>query len=236
MDLVARFNRGEPEAFSELFHRHHKGVVRLVARMLGSTVELHDVVQEIFLQIFKSLPQFRGTSRLSTWVYRIGVNVVLMHRRSNRSRPRLVDEEAGPVAADVHLLPDEQVERRRRVAALEHLMEQLSEKKRTVFILHELQGLSPVEISEIVGAPVLTVRTRLFYARRELTDRIAHDARLRLLLPALTEDESHIDRMSSAVSTHGPIQPELSAAPLMTAEYSPTSQTTSPGSRGGKDS
>ena len=64
--------------------------------------------------------------------------------------------------------PDEDVERRERVRAFARLLDRLAEKKRVVFILHELEGLPPEEIGKIVGAPVLTVRTRLFYARREL--------------------------------------------------------------------
>jgi RNA polymerase sigma-70 factor (ECF subfamily) len=70
------------------------------------------------------------------------------------------------------------VARRARVEAFERLIDQLSEKKRTVYILHELEGLSPADVSQIVGAPILTVRTRLFYARRELERRIAEDAEL----------------------------------------------------------
>ena len=188
IDLVARFNAGDTSAFSELFRRHHEDVTRLVARMLGPRSDAQDVVQEVFLQIFKSLPDFRGKSRLSTWVYRIGVNVVLMHRRAARSRPLLAAEDAAPAPTDSRPLPDEQVERSLRVAALERLMDRLSEKKRTVFVLHELQGLAPAEIAKVVRAPVLTVRTRLFYARRELVTLIGREPHLKLLFPELTSE------------------------------------------------
>jgi RNA polymerase sigma-70 factor, ECF subfamily len=178
MRLVSRFNRGDPAAFTELFNRHQKDVARLVVRMLGSSSDAQDVMQEVFLQVFRSLPEFRGKSRLSTWIYRVAVNVVLMHRRAGRSRPILTGADLAPPPMDVEPLPDEQVELSLRVAALERLMVRLSEKKRTVFVLHELQGLSPSEIADIVGAPVLTVRTRLFYARRELMTLIGRDAAL----------------------------------------------------------
>jgi RNA polymerase sigma-70 factor (ECF subfamily) len=62
--------------------------------------------------------------------------------------------------------------------AFRRVIDQLAEKKRTVFILHELDGRSPAEISQIVGAPVLTVRTRLFYARRELAEMLKHEPTL----------------------------------------------------------
>lgn len=192
--------RRDSRAFADLFQLYNKDVVRLVARMLGRNGDVQDVVQEVFLQVFKSLPRFRGTSRLSTWVYRIGVNVTLMHRRSRRSRPLLVSEEVGPVAADARPLPDEQAERNQRVAVLDSLLDQLSEKKRTVFILHELQGLSPVEVAAIVRAPVLTVRTRLFYARRELTSLIGRLPRLRSLFPELVPDESRLERASAELA------------------------------------
>jgi RNA polymerase sigma-70 factor (ECF subfamily) len=73
-----------------------------------------------------------------------------------------------PSLIDTSGLPDEQVSRQRRIEALYRLVEKLSLRKRVVYVLHELQGLSPQEIARIVGAPVLTVRTRLFYARREV--------------------------------------------------------------------
>jgi RNA polymerase sigma-70 factor (ECF subfamily) len=72
------------------------------------------------------------------------------------------------VGDDGQTLPDEDVERRERMRAFQRLRARLADKKRIVFVLHELEGLSPSEIADVVGAPVLTVRTRLFYARREL--------------------------------------------------------------------
>lgn len=204
MRLVERFNRGDSAAFSELFRKHQKDVARLVARMLGAGGDVQDVMQEVFLQVFRSLPDFRGKSRLSTWIYRVGVNVVLMHRRAGRSRPVLAREELAPPPADPEPLPDEQVERSLRVAALERLMDRLSEKKRTVFVLHELQGLSPVEIADIVGAPVLTVRTRLFYARRELISLIGREAALSHLFAELSEEAAEMEGTpGSAVIENG---------------------------------
>jgi RNA polymerase sigma-70 factor (ECF subfamily) len=74
--------------------------------------------------------------------------------------------------------PDEDAERRERVRAFGRLLDRLADKKRVVFVLHELEGLPPSEIAQIVGAPVLTVRTRLFYARRELEAMLAEEPTL----------------------------------------------------------
>lgn len=166
--LVRRCQAGDPDAFRELFRNHQRDVARLVQRLLGSRADVEDVVQDVFLQVHRSLKDFRFGARFSTWLYRVTVNVVLMHRRAARSRPLLVDAEDGPPPCDEALPPDEQAARRRRVLALYRLLDRLSDKKRFVYVLHEIEGLSPSEIAELVGAPVLTVRTRLFYARREL--------------------------------------------------------------------
>jgi RNA polymerase sigma-70 factor (ECF subfamily) len=167
--LVRRAGAGDPEAFRALFVRHKGDVSRLVYRMLNAPADLDDVVQEVFVQVFRSLKDFRGQSKFSTWLHRVTVNVVLMHRRSARSRPVLAEELPGELVADAgQTLPDEEVDRRERMRAFQRLLARLAEKKRIVFVLHELEGMSPTEIAEVVGAPVLTVRTRLFYARREL--------------------------------------------------------------------
>ena len=181
--LIERCQAGDKCAFRDLFRQHRDEVARLAHRMLGSSEDLEDLVQEVFFQVYRSLRDFRGQSRFSTWLYRVTVNVVLMHRRALRSRPVLV---AGTDNHDVFAPdapPDEQVAQRNRAAAFGRLLDRLSEKKRTVFVLHELAGLPPSEIASIVGIPVLTVRTRLFYARRELA--------------ALLRDEPELSNLAS---------------------------------------
>jgi RNA polymerase sigma-70 factor (ECF subfamily) len=166
------------DAFRDLFRRHRSDVARLVHRMLGPSSDLDDVVQEVFLQVHRSIRDFRGSSQFSTWLYRVTVNVVLMHRRAARSRPVFSEAPPGVAPRDARPLPDEQVARLARVRAFQRLLDRLSDKKRTVFVLHELEGLSPAEIARIVAAPVLTVRTRLFYARRELAAMLSEEPTL----------------------------------------------------------
>jgi RNA polymerase sigma-70 factor (ECF subfamily) len=170
---------GDPASFKEIFIRHRRDVARLVYRMLNAPSDLDDVVQEVFVQVFRSLKDFRGQSKFSTWLHRVTVNVVLMHRRSARSRPILTEEAPTDIVADERqALPDEEAERHERMRAFQRLLARLAEKKRVVFVLHELEGLAPAEIAEIVGAPVLTVRTRLFYARRELEGMLSDEPSL----------------------------------------------------------
>jgi RNA polymerase sigma-70 factor (ECF subfamily) len=179
--LVDRCRAGDTAAFRALFAKHKSEVSRLVYRMTGPSAELEDLVQEVFLQVFRSLKDFMGGARFSTWLYRVTVNVVLMHRRASRARPRYTALPGGDFT-DGRVGPDEEVEGQRRLRALYRLLDRLSEKKRTVFILHELEGLSPKEIANLVQAPVLTVRTRLFYARRELASMLPSEPCLADLL------------------------------------------------------
>jgi RNA polymerase sigma-70 factor (ECF subfamily) len=177
--LISRAATGDTTAFRTLYERHRNDVARLVYRMLGARSDHDDVIQEVFFQVYRSLKDFRGQSKFSTWLHRVTVNVVLMHRRAARSRPVYSEEAPGDVTADDEaVLPDEDADRRARVRAFSRLLEKLADKKRVVFVLHELEGVSPSEIAEIVGCPVLTVRTRLFYARRELEALIAEEPAL----------------------------------------------------------
>jgi len=181
-ELLRRASTGDAAAFREVFLRHRSDVARLVYRMLNAPADLEDVVQEVFVQVFRSLKDFRGQSKFSTWLHRVTVNVVLMHRRSAKSRPVLAPEAPQEMVRDEHrLLPDEEAEKAERLRAFQRLLGRLAEKKRVVFILHELEGMSPNEIADIVGAPVLTVRTRLFYARRELEEMLAEEPSLAAL-------------------------------------------------------
>ncbi len=166
-ELVVRCQKGDKSAFKDLFHRHRADVARIVFRMLGPVPEADDVIQDVYIQVFRSIGDFRGNAKFSTWLHRVAVNVVLMHRRAQRSRPNLSEEIPAGLRTD-EMDPAEDVLRRERIRAFYAVLERLPEKKRTAFVLHEVEGLSPREIARIVDAPPLTIRTRLFYARRDL--------------------------------------------------------------------
>jgi RNA polymerase sigma factor (sigma-70 family) len=189
--LVARAAAGDAAAFRAVYERHRSDVARLAYRMLGPRADLEDVIQEVFVQVFKSLRDFRGQARFSTWLHRVTVNVVLMHRRSARSRPVFSEQAPGDTVGSNDVPPDEDVERRERVRAFGRLLARLADKKRIVFVLHELEGLAPSEIARIVGAPGLTVRTRLFYARRDIESMLGDE-------PALAGLRLSFSKVSSA--------------------------------------
>jgi RNA polymerase sigma-70 factor (ECF subfamily) len=213
--LIARAASGDRAAFREVYARHRSDVARLVFRMIGARPEADDVIQEVFFQVFRSLKDFRGQSKFTTWLHRVTVNVVLMHRRSAKSRPVYADESPQDTMLDTHqALPDEDFARRERMRAFRRLLDRLAEKKRVVFILHELEGMAPAEIAKVVGAPILTVRTRLFYARRELEAMLSEEPTLAGIARDMANasrdanDEGESEDVAGDDSSDGAVAPE----------------------------
>ncbi|MDD9966478.1 MAG: sigma-70 family RNA polymerase sigma factor [Myxococcales bacterium] len=188
-DLVERAQRGDRAAWDLLLRRHREDVLRIAFRHVGPSGDLEDVVQEALIQVYRSLHTFKGQARFSTWLYRVVSNVAKMHLRAKGSRPRLAEEFAQRAPrVDTHAARgDDAAERMRRARALYAQLDRLSEKKREVLLLHDFDGLSPKDIAERVDAPIMTVRTRLFYARRDLYRAMASDPELQELYGELGE-------------------------------------------------
>jgi RNA polymerase sigma-70 factor (ECF subfamily) len=135
-----------------------------------------DAVQEVFLVAWRKRESFEGRARVSTWLYAIARRVVLATRRRARVRRFL-----GLAAAPAHDLatapsPQQLFEHRESSQRLYAMLERIADKKRTVFILYEVEGLPGEDIARIVGCPLKTVWTRLHHARRELQALVAeHD-------------------------------------------------------------
>ncbi|MDQ3033583.1 MAG: sigma-70 family RNA polymerase sigma factor [Myxococcota bacterium] len=201
--LIERAQTGDPAAFRQIFIAHRSDVSRVVFRMIGPSPDLEDVVQEVFLHVYRSLKSFRGESRFSTWLYRLAVNVSRMHLRKGRSRPRFSDVEVPEAPPDGAPLdtPDVVVERQERVRTLYRLLDALSDKKREVLVMHDLEGVPAKEIAEIVGVPVLTVRTRLFYARKELYAAMASEPSLSAVMDVLVDQLPGKPSQKSAAAT-----------------------------------
>ena len=175
---VRRAMAGDTRAFGELYQLHRRDVARLANRLLGPRGDLDDVIQEVFIQVFRSLPGFRAESRFTTWLHRVTVNVTLMHLRAAKSRPQLAPEAPADLTPSESDSPLDGVARNERLRALYKILDGITDKKRVVFVLHDLEGVAAGEIAKMVGAPVLTVRTRLFYARREVYAAMANDPAL----------------------------------------------------------
>jgi RNA polymerase sigma-70 factor (ECF subfamily) len=166
---------GDRVAFEQFYRDNRRFVAGNLYRVLGDRNELDDLVQEVFVIAFRGMARFRGEAKLSTWIYRVCVNVALgrLRSRSRRAPPipyaDLVEEPVDETAT----APDVRIQQKQELEQAYRALEHLAPKKRIVFVLHEIQGLDIKEIASIVQAPLVTVRTRLHYARKEFYERVA---------------------------------------------------------------
>jgi RNA polymerase sigma-70 factor (ECF subfamily) len=172
-ELIQRCRADDRAAHHEFYHRFRRQVAGNLYRVLGDRTDLEDLVQEVFVIAFRGLDRFRGDARLSTWLYRICVNVALGRIRTRKRRPAafgVADLDAAvndPSLTERPETPDRSLERRQAQERVYRALETLAPKKRIVLYLHEIEGLDLKEIAYLVDSNPVTVRTRLFYARRE---------------------------------------------------------------------
>lgn len=164
--VVDRAKAGEVSAFRELYAQHQRQVARQLAFLVPRS-DLEDVLQDVFIEVFRSIKRFEGKSAFTTWLYRVTVHVAMKSRRKH-TRSRLDIVEDVPEQVDEGPKPDDVSLSAERQARVEALLEKLSPKKRTVLVMHDLQGVDAQVIAQVLDTNILTVRTRLFYARREL--------------------------------------------------------------------
>ena len=176
-ELIQRCRNGERAAFERLYKDQRRIVAATLYRVMGDRGELDDLVQEVFVIAFRGLERFRGESKISTWLYRICINVALgrLRTRSRRPPPLQFTEPNESTPEQSPDNPERLLERREEVARVYRALDQLSPKKRVVLVMHEIEGLDLKEIADIVGAPQVTVRTRLHYARKEFYAIVAKD-------------------------------------------------------------
>jgi len=172
-ELIGRCIADERAAHDELYQRFRRQVASNLFRVLGDRNDLDDLVQEVFVIAFRGLSRFRGDARLSTWLYRICVNVALGRIRTRKRRPIAygvndLDQTAfDPSLTERPETPDKSLERQQDRERVYRALDALAPKKRIVLYLHEIEGLDLKEIAYLVDSNPVTVRTRLFYARKE---------------------------------------------------------------------
>jgi RNA polymerase sigma-70 factor (ECF subfamily) len=157
---------GDASAFDLLVTRHQKTIQRVCYRFTGNTEDAADLTQEVFVKAYRSLPKFRGTSAFSTWLYRIAVNACLSFKASKKNRAEELDEDhdvesIGPSAEEV-------LDSRMNAATLRKALEALPEKQRLTVIMKVLEERTHLEVAEILGSNVGTVKANLFFAIRNL--------------------------------------------------------------------
>ena len=161
---------GESVAFTQLYERTRDQAWRVLYKVVGQSPDLEDLVQESYIQLMRALKTYRGDSRVSTFLHRVCVNVGLMYLRGKRRRKEEATDEVPEHATDERHDPERAAQVKQAAVLVQRALSELSEEKASVFVYHELLGMKPEEISELVDCPVNTVRSRLNRARRDFTE------------------------------------------------------------------
>lgn len=175
--LVKKFKGGDVRAFEELVGRYEKRVYSLAYRFTGNHADAGDMVQEVFIRVYRALPKFREESSFSTWIYKVAANVCRdeLRRKRKRKSVSLDDMEANQgefVIADGTQSPEEFAERRDLQTRVQKYINQLSEEQRLILLLREMQKLSYEEIAQVLDCSLGTVKSRLSRARTALKNKM----------------------------------------------------------------
>ena len=147
-------------------YREHFGFVWALLRRLGvHERDLEDVAQDVFVVVHRRLPQFEGRASIRTWLYAIAVRVAANYKRKRRPDPEAGDSMTSRLVAPISSSPEEHAVRSEAAVLLDQLLGRMDDKKRAVFVLSEIEGLSAPEIARIVGTNPRTVHSRLRAAR-----------------------------------------------------------------------
>jgi len=177
LDLIKRAQTGDCDAFASLFHAHKARIYSVCLRMTNNTAEAEDLTQDAFLQVFRKLATFRGDSALSTWLYRIAVNTVLMHFRKKALKQVSLDE---PYNQDAKLVKREYGSKDGRLVgsvdriALSRAIKELPDGYRTIFLLHEVEGYEHQEIAELLDCSVGNSKSQLHKAKLRIRELLGH--------------------------------------------------------------
>ena len=172
--VVSAYLAGDERAFSELVDRYQTRLLNFIYRTIGDRERAEDLVQEVFIRVYRHLHRFDRSKKFSTWIYTIASNLAKNELR-NRSRNPLVlfqtirtswDDEDRPLQfEDVSARPDDLYRKRHLRELVEETVAKLPEHHREVFVLRELEGKSYEEIAEITNCNLGTVKSRLNRAR-----------------------------------------------------------------------
>ena len=177
-ELVERSQNGDTRAFDALVRKYTPKLYGLVYNMTGNRDDTADLLQDVFAKAYRSIKRFMGKSSFYTWIYSIAVNMTLnfIKKRGRHSKGSLsMDDMDSGIQNDPDFIkvttgpsPLRDVGLHELQKRLNEAMMKLSEDHRTVVTLYDIQGLQHSEISKIIGVSEGTVRSRLFYAHRQL--------------------------------------------------------------------
>ncbi len=187
--LIDQALAGDEQAFAKLYQRYYSQVFAFCSRLLRGKFDVEDAVQQVFLEAWRSMSRFEGRSLFSTWLTKIAIHTCLsFHRKAGRLVLQSNDD-ADPYGQVTELLwgqapviPDEEMFLNEKKAAVNKLLARMTPKKKVVFMMSDMHGMTAPEISAVLKIPDATVRTRLFHARREFTNWIERNKNYREVL------------------------------------------------------
>lgn len=166
---------GQEESYRFLADNHQVAVYNTILGMVQSPADAEDLAQEVFIQVFRSINQFKGDSKLSTWIYRIATTKSLDFLRSRKSKKRLAFLQELGIPSETQALeipdfhhPGVAVEQKERAAKIFQAIAQLPENQKTAFVLTRLEQLSHAEVGQIMQVSVSAVESLLQRARENL--------------------------------------------------------------------
>jgi RNA polymerase sigma-70 factor (ECF subfamily) len=175
-DLVARTQEGDPRAFDDLVRKYSSRLYGLVYNMTSNHEDTNDLLQDIFAKAYRSIRGFRGKSSFYTWMHTIAVNMTINFlKKRKRTMHMSLDDMDGSVQNDPEFIeltsgPDarREINLKELQQRLNEAMMKLSNEHRAVVTMFDIQGMPHAEIGKILGISEGTVRSRLFYAHRQL--------------------------------------------------------------------
>jgi RNA polymerase sigma-70 factor (ECF subfamily) len=179
--LLERIRNGDDSGFEQLVKQHTGKIIGLAWRLVGNREEAEDLAQEAFLRLHRSLPDFRGDSRISTWLYRTTTRLAIDHLRRERIKRKLFffrqnNDAPDPVelASDTRNDPGRELLAQEAMKSLRRSLGKLSPRQQVIFTLRHYEGLTLQEIAEHLGLEIGTVKAHLHRAvtqlRRDLAD------------------------------------------------------------------
>jgi RNA polymerase sigma-70 factor (ECF subfamily) len=181
LELIKEFQKGKQSAFEELVNRYSAKAFNLATRLTRNQQDAEEVLQDVFVTVYRKIGGFEGKSSFSSWLYRVTMNASLMKLRKKRQTSANVSmEEMLPVIenspalrAAEHVEVDAVASRNELVLALEDAVLRLPEEYRPVFILRDIDGLTSREVGKILNLTVPAVKSRLHRSRLMLRRRLA---------------------------------------------------------------
>jgi len=181
--LIAQLRAGDEAAFEQVVRLYGGRLLAVARRILGSDEDARDVVQDAFLNAFKSLDRFEGNAKLSTWLHRIAVNAALMKLRTRKRKPEQSIETLLPAFLDDGHHEerfqswdepvDKVMERKETRELVRQQIDSLPESYRTVLVLRDIEGLDTEETANMLGLSVNATKIRLHRARQALRTMLA---------------------------------------------------------------